>query len=297
MSVTYPANGTNPVLDLTLPTFSDAVDVVLTNNTSGDSLTLELPESWDGDDLTLDFAAGTIVDQTGADRSALLSGTDRSLWVAAPLAVGVNDVEIEVVDLTTPVPGSAGPLSPGTLADAGGTGTIAWQDTARAASSNNSYASAFLTLGDGTEGSHYLKATNFGFSIPASEQITGFVVEIERQGEFSPPPDASIYDTVVSLVRGGTVEPTNKADLLTAWPDADAYKSYGGASDLWGGTWSPTEVNASDFGVALAVRREHIAVALVDHIRVTVHYESVPEPETPEAYGGVASWSWRKFYW
>lgn len=94
MSVTFPSDATRPVLDLALPVFTDPVDLVVTNQTSGDDLTLELPASWDGDDLTLDFDAQTIVDQTGADRSSLLaSGSD--LWTPEPLAVGVNDVEVE----------------------------------------------------------------------------------------------------------------------------------------------------------------------------------------------------------
>lgn len=53
--------------------------------------------------------------------------------------------------------------SPGTLADDAAVGTVAWSNPSNAASSNDSYATASGAGGT----THYLKATNFGFAIPA----------------------------------------------------------------------------------------------------------------------------------
>jgi len=71
-----------------------------------------------------------------------------------------------------------GAISPGTLADDAAVGAVAWTNPGNAASSDNAYA-VFST--SGVQQSHYLKATNFGFSIPAGATIDGVAVSIERK--------------------------------------------------------------------------------------------------------------------
>lgn len=297
MSVTYPDNAIRPVLELTLPTSTPATSIVLTNNDTGDDLVLDLPTSYDGDNLTLDFAAGTIVDQDGADRSSLLrAGSD--LWTPAPLAAGANDISIEAVVLSST---SSGPLSPGTLADDSGVGTLAWSNPSNAASSNNSYATAADSSGSIVL-THYLKATNFGFSLPAGAVVKGILAEVERKS--SDPTNQMAGDNRVRIVKGGTIQSTqdkaDKDDLPPSggsdnWPAADAVKSYGGATDLWGLTWADTDIEASNFGVAIAAQIQAASpltmTASIDHVKITVYYTV---PASPAAYGATASWSWQR---
>jgi hypothetical protein len=167
---------------------------------------------------------------------------------------------------------SEGPLSPGTLADDSAVGTVAWSNPTNAASSNDSDASAAYSGGNAQ--SHYLKATNFGFAIPAGATIDGVVVEIERAKSGIA---HAIRDAVVSLVKGGSVSGNNKADLVTAWTNTDTYITYGSSGDLWGLALAPADVNASNFGVVLStsatlVDEEGTTTAFVDHIRITVYY-------------------------
>lgn len=290
MSITFPANGSNPVLALALPVFTPAVDLLLTNNDSGDSLTLNLPGSWDGDDLTLDFAAGTIRDQTGADRTSLLDGLDRSLWTPEPLAPGVNSVSAKaIVYGADPPPTSSGPRSGGTFADDSTVGSVAWTNPGNAAASDNARASA--TFADAI--THYLKATNFGFSIPSST-VKGIKVEIERSFTSLAPSDYS-----VKIVKGGVISGSERA-LAGGWPAADTYATYGGSTDLWGLNWASSDINASTFGVVVAAQGLGLPTfqrnALVDHIRVTVYYDEPAVPLAPQAYGATGSWSWRLAY-
>ena len=60
-----------------------------------------------------------------------------------------------------------------------------------------------------------------------------------------------IYDHRVRIIKGGAVGSTDKASG-TAWPTSPAYTTYGGASDLWGETWTAEDINASTFGVAIS---------------------------------------------
>lgn len=176
------------------------------------------------------------------------------------------------------IPATAGPNSPGTLADDSGTGTVSWSNPSNASSSNNSYATAFFGFGAGGP-SHYLKCTNFGFSIPAEATITGITVEIEKKDATSDGgTNEQARDNRVRLVKAGTIQSTDKAAGSTNWPQNDAYSTYGGSADLWSGTWTPSDINNSGFGVAISAKWEAFdpesanVTASIDHVRITINY-------------------------
>lgn len=164
---------------------------------------------------------------------------------------------------------SEGPNSPGTAADDASIGTIAWNNPDNIKTSNNTYADA----SDATPGSkttHYLKATNFGFSIPTDATINGILVEIEK----TKTDGFSAVDNVVKIVKSdGSLGTENKASV-SEWPALDTYVSYGSSSDLWSESWNSSDINDSDFGVVLSVTYDPGpgGVPNVDHIRITVYY-------------------------
>jgi len=74
-----------------------------------------------------------------------------------------------------------GANSPGTMADDATVGTVAWSNPDRAKSLADGNATAVLSsLGV----SHYLKATNFGFSIPTGATIDGILAEINKNFDY-----------------------------------------------------------------------------------------------------------------
>ena len=167
---------------------------------------------------------------------------------------------------------SSGPNSPGTEADDATIGTKTWLDISRVVSSDDSYTS-YSGFPDATAFSHYLKCTNFGFSIP-SGTIDGILVEIERRGTNTS--TNKCYDNSIKLIKGGAYVGSDKAATSTAYPTTDTYASYGSSSDLWGTTWTFSEINDSNFGVGLSVKTtcdgKNGVGPLVDHIRITVYY-------------------------
>lgn len=148
--------------------------------------------------------------------------------------------------------------------DDAGVGTTAWTNPGNAAASDNAYATCSLSS---NVQSHYLKATNFGFSIPTGAAIAGIVVEIERSQV-----DSGISDNRVRIVKGGVIGSTNKTE--GAWPTSDAYQTYGADDDLWGETWTAADINSSGFGVAISAINTNVfgRVASIDHVRITVYY-------------------------
>lgn len=163
---------------------------------------------------------------------------------------------------------SQGPNSPTAAANDTSAGTRAWETPGNVFGSDNAYAQA--SAPSVTALTYYLKATGFGFTVPSGATINGIVVEIERRAS------GTVKDASVRLYKGGALAGADRGDLETAWPTSDASRTYGGATDLWGTTWTPADVNSSTFGVGLQAQMSPLAQALVDHIRVTVYYTEAP---------------------
>ncbi|KKK68280.1 hypothetical protein LCGC14_2945630, partial [marine sediment metagenome] len=160
--------------------------------------------------------------------------------------------------------------SPGNVVDDASVGTVAWSNPDNAKTSNDAYA----TTGNLNVVSHYLKATNFGFSIPTGSTINGIIVEIEKWEDISP--FGGVKDSEVKVVKSdGTIGSTNKADTVTRWPtpDSDTYISSGTNNDLWGEVWTAEDINDIDFGAVLAAvgvpTGPATSYANVDHIQIT----------------------------
>jgi len=151
---------------------------------------------------------------------------------------------------------TAGPNSPGTAVNDTSIGSIAWAWPTRVYTSDDS-SSTPLSWPAGEHFSNYLKATNFGFSIPSGNSINGIVGEIEKKQT----DNGNYYwvtDNRVSLVKSdGTIGTTNKAS--SNWPTTDTYTTYGNSTDLWGETWSYTDINDTDFGLAISAHENYCA--------------------------------------
>jgi len=168
---------------------------------------------------------------------------------------------------------SSGFVYPGTIADDAGGGGGDWGGTiANVAADDGTYALAFysfLNFGPSTQ----ILCTNFGFTIPAGT-IDGVVVEIERYTDSGGWNEA---DHQVQLIKGGTVQGANKANQPSgSWPTTPTNGGYGGMGDTWSLTLTPADVNASNFGVAVAVTGDNPGKSgynmYIDFIRMTIYY-------------------------
>lgn len=163
-----------------------------------------------------------------------------------------------------------GPNNPGQGSNVSGVGTMIWQNPGNITAPGTPYAT--VTLNKTDRYSNYLQATDYGFAIPADANINGITVHINRQSDHNNP---SILDNVVSLVKGGNIIGENKKSA-TAWPSSMGTAIYGGATDLWGTSWTPADINSKNFGVILAAYRQNNGnndrIAIVDYMQVSVYY-------------------------
>lgn len=166
-----------------------------------------------------------------------------------------------------------------------GTGTsegpgVVWTNPGNISIDDNSYATALSLTTD--QLSQVLHATNFGFSIPIDATIAGIEIIIAR---YSPTTDPNIIrDNSVRLLKSGSPVGTNKAITGTNWPnntEGVGEAVYGNSTDLWGTTWTPEEINSSDFGVELIATNigYNAHTASVDYIKITIYLAGPPADE------------------
>lgn len=175
---------------------------------------------------------------------------------------------------------TAGPRAPGTGADSNAVGTVTWSVPTNVLIEDAAVAQA--SSGSGNPITHYLKATNFGFTLPTGATVTGITVRVKRDfQDVDLGVNSFAVDSAVKIIKSdGSVSTTNRADASTHWPTSLAFASYGGTTDLWGETWTKDDINSANFGVAVAAALTNPDAdtirAKVDFIDVTVAYTTGP---------------------
>jgi len=167
---------------------------------------------------------------------------------------------------------SEGPNFPDTVNTSDPPGTsLNWTNPGNVAADDGTNATITSGLFDLSVTSFRLECTDFDFAIPGGATILGIEVTIERQASAG-----QHRDTQVQLIKGGSTSGDNKADTATNWPSSMTAKTYGGPTDLWGLSWSPSDINATNFGVAEYGTNftNNVQIAM-DYISITVYYSVV----------------------
>lgn len=165
---------------------------------------------------------------------------------------------------------TAGPNNPGTQANDSSVGTFAWNNPTNAATDNDTYTTSNVTS---SSPSQILRLTNFGLSLTGTvTSVDGITVEIKKRktGAFGNNVDLQVQLTKDASTGTGT----DKKDTTTNWPTTAAYVGYGGSSDLWGTTWTESEIESSNFGVLVRATGTdfNFSQAEIDTVRITIDY-------------------------
>lgn len=169
--------------------------------------------------------------------------------------------------------------SPGTVVSDDLVGTVAWSNPSYAIDDDTNYAKVVGLVYEGK--TTYLKATNFGFEIPTGAVIDG-VEALVHHTSFG------ICDDEVKIVLANTaIGSTNKA---TGYSTGGAFESvvYGGSDDLWGESWTASDINSTNLGVVwsgLGFGLGGVGNGVsVDYIRMRVYYTETTTPTIGTKY-------------
>ena len=138
-------------------------------------------------------------------------------------------------------------------------------------SGNNWTNPSNITLDDGSSASisstsKDLLGSAYGFSIPSGATINGIEVEVKGQN-----PDGSLTQTFY-VYKGGSRAPTTFTGSFGVGSPSVVTK--GDSNELWGTTWTDTDINASNFGAAVSVSSSGDGSS-VDYIKIRVYYSVV----------------------
>lgn len=145
---------------------------------------------------------------------------------------------------------TAGPSPAGTTGTNTSVGSKAWGTTDNIKLDDGTRCNSATQLSTTLVYTYYLTATNFGFSIPSGATINGVTV-VWQASCLRVDGVCVAKDYLCKLIKGGTIQGNNKA-VPTDMTNTDTNYTYGSTSDLWGLTLSETDVNASNFGVAIS---------------------------------------------
>lgn len=165
---------------------------------------------------------------------------------------------------------SQGPLYPGAVKNVATSpywGTV-WTGTANLAADDTSYASITGAAYDQGTISHLLVGQQFGFTIPTTTTVRGYLLEIGKY--FSA---GSARDSIVTIYNDAIIG-NNLGSTGIGWPSSIGTVGYGGSANTWGTVLTPAQVNATAFGFGMAaLATANNTDAWVDFYRVTVYYD------------------------
>ncbi len=178
---------------------------------------------------------------------------------------------------------------PGTGTQVDNGGGVAWGLPERITAEDSTPASVQITVVSAW--SDYLDGKAFGFSIGAGDTIDGIRLRVRKA---TTGPGAYFYrDQHVRLLKAGVIAGDDKSiDQDWNWGGTYIWRTYGGAADLWGTTWTPEDINHAAFGARVSCYRYNGTSAIqawADCFRITVYYTEGPPPPPPGVVGSARS--------
>jgi len=155
-----------------------------------------------------------------------------------------------------------------------GGSTTAWTNLGNGGASDDSYVNTVSSLTSNGNYTDYYTIEDFGFSVPGTASIDSIIVATE----YSKTGDRNSSEDQFRIIKGGSIVAFDNK-IGAPWPTADASRDHGftvlGHDPLWGSTWTPTDINAADFGVAISVKSTGGGTSVdprIDHIEISVYY-------------------------
>lgn len=127
----------------------------------------------------------------------------------------------------------------------------------------------------GAPATNYLICSDFGFTFTGTEVIEGIEVEAENSTPNPVAQPGGLPYLGAYLSKDGLVPDTSEKEIPTGFP-GDRTESFGGPSDLWGVSWSTSELNDPAFSVFVkqgsSSAESPAEGRRVDRLRVKVYF-------------------------
>lgn len=198
------------------------------------------------------------------------------IWLQ-PLDDGAGKLRATAIPMSTLL-APVHPATAGANATGGIAGTIAWTNVAGATKVGESAKAEIPFTGAGA--TQLLKLTGFGFAIPSGAEIKG--IEVEPNMLVVGQPERFARAALILFKAGAQAGSLHSQTAEGAF----TLTSKGGSTDLWGTTWTPAQINASNFGVGLMAESTTAAETILKvscPVTVRVYYSIGASSVTQDA--------------
>jgi hypothetical protein len=169
-----------------------------------------------------------------------------------------------------------------------GTAATGWTGSTNVFTSNDVRATSTISTGGGITPA--LTVSGFNFAVPANAIVKGFSVAVERSHNGNAL--TTMDDNNVQLMKALSAVGSNLASG-TNWTTTDTVANYGSATNMWGTTWTPTDINSSGFGLSFAADCATCGLvsrdARIDYVTINAFYTLpqtiIPSVIPPKTYG------------
>jgi len=154
-----------------------------------------------------------------------------------------------------------------TLVQSSGGGT-AWSNPSYAGIQDGNYATSDIGKNDVTQ---WLQPQQYGFNIESDATIVGIKMDVYHYSENS----GNVSDSQVYLLDTASGHKGSNYATGSGIPTSPTWKTFGGPTDLWGASWTYSDINNANFGAHMeysndsGTSRRQIHV---DVVTMTVYY-------------------------
>lgn len=183
----------------------------------------------------------------------------------------------------------AGPTLCGTGATDTSFGTVDWNTPGNITLSDGNI--AYTNQITSSTNSYYLTATNYSFAIPVGATIDGIEFVVRGRLAAQETGGSIPLSSRSRAIKGGTVQSTDVGTINTFTDFTLRNVTIGGSTELFGTTWTPTNINASTFGYAVSFTGNSAFWTQVgiDSVTATIYYTEAGIARTSVAVVAVGS--------
>lgn len=190
-----------------------------------------------------------------------------------------NDFAISFFISASTLPSSS--IYTPSVSESGSAANQSWASLQNITGSEDSNFAFIRTTAPGTgplEISKYFFTSNYGFNIPNDALIRGIEVGIRKQKlteGFDPASDVSVYLSKNTSSIAEHNQGDNKSISPPDFSNSITTSIYGGPTDTWGQTWTPSEINSNLFGLQYQAQATYILSTIsarIYDVKITIHY-------------------------
>lgn len=181
-------------------------------------------------------------------------------------------------------------VTPSTIATVANGGTVDWSFPGNVVKTTSSYWATATQYSFTVATSYLLYAYGCGFAVPTGATINGIVATLKAYTG-GQPSGSNLSGAYIRKASGSFGTTNVSAGITISSTDGSNPDSItlGDSANLWGETWTPADINNSNFGIGVQVSQLSKSFVSLNSLKITVYYtEAASGPAYVKTVNGLA---------